>query len=426
MKTMKVALLATAALAAVSVSARADDTAAIKAQLEALTARIAQLEAGPAVPTGYSLLTITEATATVIPGLEKLDGGHVDKGYGDTATVVGIMPTADVPASTTLEWSGYVRAIVAYTDYSYSGGDEDVNVWTRGQLNVTGKTDTAVGEVGATLKFRADAHGVDSDPRWFANEYWGWWAMTPEITFGGGYSGSLGNIGYGVDGSCNCYGTDWFTAEQRDEDNISVATNPGDTTQIRLSWASGPVSAAIALEDSDYDGGAGDLGGAAEIKYSGDTISGEISAIVYEHDDGSLLGDDPSTPPPAVETNFELSADDGTGWQVGAGAGFALGGMANLSVAASIGEEPSKGDYWNASGLINFNLSDTVHFEVGASYVDYDDLNLEIWEAIAGIYYEPVSQLTLGLEADWADGYEDFYGDDEEFLTVDFVTVWRF
>ena len=60
MKTMKVALLATAALAAVSVSARADDTAAIKAQLEALTARIAQLEAAPAVPVGYSLLTISE------------------------------------------------------------------------------------------------------------------------------------------------------------------------------------------------------------------------------------------------------------------------------------------------------------------------------------------------------------------------------
>ncbi len=69
MKTMKVALLATAALAAVSVSARADDTAAIKAQLEALTARIAQLEAAPAVPVGYSLLTISEGTPTVVPGL---------------------------------------------------------------------------------------------------------------------------------------------------------------------------------------------------------------------------------------------------------------------------------------------------------------------------------------------------------------------
>ena len=254
MKTMKVALLATAALAAVSVSARADDTAAIKAQLEALTARIAQLEASPAVPTGYSLLTITEGPRTVVPGLDALNKKR--QGYGDTATIVGIMPTADVPASTTIEWSGYVRAIVHNTDYGYadSAGDDESHVTTRAQLAVTGKTDTAVGEVGARIQLRASGHGVDTDTNFFANEYWGWWAMTPEITFGGGFSGSLGNIGYGVDGACSCYGTDWFTAEQRDENHINVGTNPGDATQIRLSWASGPISAAIALEDSDYEG----------------------------------------------------------------------------------------------------------------------------------------------------------------------------
>ena len=99
MKTMKVALLATAALAAVSVSARADDTAAIKAQLEALTARIAQLEAAPAVPVGYSLLTISEGQAMTVPGLEVLNKDAA--GYADKATIIGIMPTADVPASTT-------------------------------------------------------------------------------------------------------------------------------------------------------------------------------------------------------------------------------------------------------------------------------------------------------------------------------------
>ena len=199
MKTMKVALLATAALAAVSVSARADDTAAIKAQLEALTARIAQLEAAPAAPIGYSLLTISEGPATVVPGLDNLT--RADLGYGDKATVVGIMPTADMPASTTLEWSGFVRAIVAHTDYSYTDGDEETNVWTRARLRVIGKTDTAVGEVGARMSFEANAERVDEDPAWAAVEYWGWWAMTPEFTFGGGYSGSLGNVGHGYDGS---------------------------------------------------------------------------------------------------------------------------------------------------------------------------------------------------------------------------------
>ncbi len=75
MKTMKVALLATAALAAVSVSARADDTAAIKAQLEALTARIAQLEAAPAVPVGFSLLTVSEGNGNGCSWLGTLKPG---------------------------------------------------------------------------------------------------------------------------------------------------------------------------------------------------------------------------------------------------------------------------------------------------------------------------------------------------------------
>ena len=114
MKTMKVALLATAALAAVSVSARADDTAAIKAQLESLTARIAQLEAAPSVPTGFSLLTISEGTASAVPGSEVLNKDAVS--YGEKATVIGILPTADMPATTSIEWSGFVRAAIQYTD----------------------------------------------------------------------------------------------------------------------------------------------------------------------------------------------------------------------------------------------------------------------------------------------------------------------
>ncbi|MGB3139885.1 MAG: hypothetical protein WBB16_03715, partial [Aestuariivirga sp.] len=237
MKTMKVALLATAALAAVSVSARADDTAAIKAQLEALTARIAQLEAAPAVPVGFSLLTVSEGTATVVPGLG-LDAQQIAR-EGDKATIIGVLPTADAPASTTIEWSGYVRAAIVYVDYGDNTEDgEDLDIYARGQLKVVGKTDTAVGEVGVQVRMRADFDGKpgsyysstysygyynqrDSSHgnEVYMKEAWGWWAMTPELTLGGGYTGSLGNIGYGYDGACNCYYTD----------NADVAFDPGDT-----------------------------------------------------------------------------------------------------------------------------------------------------------------------------------------------------
>ncbi len=111
MKTMKVALLATAALAAVSVSARADDTAAIKAQLEALTARIAQLEAAPAVPVGYSLLTVTTVDALSLTGERPAD--VINK----TSHRISVLPAADVPAATTIDWDLYVRAAIDYFDY---------------------------------------------------------------------------------------------------------------------------------------------------------------------------------------------------------------------------------------------------------------------------------------------------------------------
>lgn len=431
MKTMKVALLATAALAAVSVSARADDTAAIKAQLEALTARIAQMEASPAVPVGYNMLTISEGTATVVPGLGSTSEN--DRAVGDKATVIGILPTADAPAETTLEWSGFVRAYVAHTDYGYQGGDKETNINSRAFLRVTGKTDTAVGEVGARMGFEANASTVDVDDYWQAVEYWGWWAMTPEVTFGGGYSGSLGNVGFGYDAACNpCAGNDWFTAEQRDVDHITFVANPGDTTQLRLSYDSGPLSFAVAVEDSSYDktDGSGDMGVAGRVGYAGDTFSAQIAGIWYEHDGDNALGLNELSP---LDAGF-LPAVDDEGWQVAAGVGFSLGDMASVSVSAATGDEPAKGDYWNVSSYVGFNLSDTVNLQLGASYADYDDIDVQFTELDAGLYYNPVDQLTIGVEAAWADGLADFYdlldtvddGYDDEFTTFDFVAVWRF
>ena len=259
MKTMKVALLATAALAAVSISARADDASALKAELAALNARVAQLEASPALPTGYSLLTIAEGQTSATPGLEVLHKDAV--ALGDKSTVIGIMPTADMPASATIEWSGYVRAAIIYS--KVQGFAKDTSIGTRGQLNMKAKTDTSVGEIGVKIGLRAQGTLLDNNPNVVSNEYWGYWAMTPELTLAGGYTGSLGNIGYGYDGACSCYYTD----------NADAAFNPGDAKQMRLSYASGPLSMAIAVEDATgsnfFSGVNSDLGVATEVKYTG-------------------------------------------------------------------------------------------------------------------------------------------------------------
>ncbi len=405
MKTMKVALLATAALAAVTVSARADDASAIKAQLEALNARIAQLEAAPAVPVGYSLLTIGDGVASTIPGLQ--DSGKDIAAYGPKATVIGIMPTADMPASTTIEWSGYVRAILRYDGYQDPAKNDAANITARGQLKVVGKTDTAVGEVGAKIQIRGnfsglgDAGGSTQPGGLKMNEAFGYWAMTPELTLGGGYTGTLAAIGYGVDGSCNCYGTD----------NASAAyTNPGDDTQMRLTYASGPLSMAISLNDisdngenSAFAGSNGALGVQGEIKYTGDMISGEISTAF--HDSSS---------------NFVGAKD---AWAIGAGAGIALGDMANLSMSTQFAKINNGQKRAHFSALLSADLSDSVHGEVGASYENYSSgANPDQTAVLAGLYYDPVSQLTIGLEAE----YINPKGKKNNVSTVDLVTVFRF
>jgi hypothetical protein len=222
MNIMKLALLGTAALAAGSLSARADDLSDMKAQIEALNSRLAQVEAAPAVPAGYQLLSISKGQAAVVPGLVASDAG-----YGDTATVISVMPTADMPAGTTVDFSGYVRAALVYSDSSGSGND-DISIPARGQLKINAKTDTAVGEVGAHIEIRGNFHAGSSTSGFalddangdgfygpgeitatgttnalLMNNAWGWWKVSPDLTLGGGYDGSLSGIGYGYDGQCN-------------------------------------------------------------------------------------------------------------------------------------------------------------------------------------------------------------------------------
>jgi opacity protein-like surface antigen len=291
---------------------------------------------------------------------------------------------------------------------------------------VTGTTDTAVGEVGVTMEMRADMDGrTDFDV--YMNEAWGWWAMTPELTFGGGYAATLSDIGYGYDGACSCYFID----------NADMNFNLSDTTQMRLSYASGPFSMAVALEDASQTftppGAQLDddrLGVAGEMKYTGDTFSGEIAGGWWD-----------------VEEDEFFDVD--TQWQVGAGVGFALGEMFNISIAAAMGEGPTTSNseqgavtdvalpinnkYWGVNALANIGLTDGIHAEIAGGYKvrEGDDFDVcsgdlinggdcdnwamdgfeyETWAVMGGLYYTPVDQLTIGLEGEWYTSSVDWDG----------------
>jgi hypothetical protein len=400
MKMMKLALLGGAALAVTAAGARADDLSAMKAEIEALNARVAQLETAPAVPAGFQLMTIGSGEATLVPGNAGSDkfGAQVDK-----VTKISVMPTADAPAAASIEWSGYVRAIVKYDDFkdhqntTTAGGHtafykgHNTEVTARSQIKVVAKTDTSVGEVGARIVTRANLDGVgsgDGTANAFVHEAWGWWAMTPELTLGGGYSGSLGNVGYGYDGACTCYGTDI----------ADVAFNPGDTTQMRLTYASGPFSVAAAIEDGTNHENTfakpawlksnNEFGVAGQVKYSGDMFNGAIDGYWRNKNTNAATFGGPVASP----------------WGIGAGVGFSLGSMASISVGTQYARNLNTSKDWGVSGLASMNLSDAVHAELGAGYKHYNKGIGNAWGLLAGLYYSPVKQLTVGLEGEYAKG----------------------
>ena len=75
-------------------------------------------------------------------------------------------------------------------------------------------------------------------------------------------------------------------------------------------------------------------------------------------------------------------------------------------------------DYWGGTILGSVNLSDEIHGEAAFGYKDYD--SHEVAAVLAGLYYDPVSQLTIGLEGEWIDDAN------VESVQVDLVTVFRF
>jgi hypothetical protein len=410
MNTIKFALLGTVAFAAVSVSAQASttsDIAALKAEIAALSAKVAANEAQTSVPAGFQLVTVSQQPAIVVPGIGS---------EGRDVTTIAIVPTADAPASTVIQWSGFARAALVYSDGpdtlavvgppAVPASDQVyLDVKARGQINVVGKTDTAVGEVGAQMSVRGNwgaSGGFNGgDATATVTNAWGWWKMTPDLTLAGGYNGSVSSIGYGYDGACSCYYTD--NADQ------GTALN-GDVAQMRLTYSSGPMSVAIAVEDGHNVIGLPNtnvLGFAAKVSYTGDMFNAALSG--------------------GFEPSYPLVAANGGGpeskFVVNAGVGFGLGDVGKISANAGYRSGHAlNDDVWKASILGSLNLSDQAHLELGYGHVSYVTPGTSEDAVLAGVYYEPVSQLTIGLEGEWIKNSAAA----QSSFSADLVTVFRF
>src|SRR5262245_6445984 len=211
MKMMKWALLGGAAVAVMSTSAQADELDALKAQIEALQARVTQLEAQPAtsMPSGYSLLSIRDgggAYSTMPePASDRMDP--------NSGVTISVLPAADVAPAAEISVSGEIRTLLIYNDQGFfdgddflegrtdSDGDGHLDLQARARLGVQGKVDTAVGEVGARIRLQGGNpfDGHSSSNLAVVNQGYGWWKFAPNWQLIAGYWDTTAAIQAGVD-----------------------------------------------------------------------------------------------------------------------------------------------------------------------------------------------------------------------------------
>jgi hypothetical protein len=442
MKMMKWALLGSAALAVTATAARADDLADLKAQIEALQTRVSQLEAQPqaSMPSGYSMMALRDGQGTYEGVLPERYGDRV---RDDSGFTLSVMPSADVAPVAEVSVSGEIRTALIYTDVDDKFHDVDdkfsndtIDVANRGRIFIKGKVDTAVGEVGGYFRLEASGGGNfgDYSESVNMNKAYGWWKFAPEWELMAGYNDNTGALQTSYD---------WLVSSLPIR---TVGPSNVNNEQFRLTFTSGPLAFAISVEDPDNirlttittsktltSKGAtngtfyvathttvdkSDLPNVqAYLMYSSDAFTAQITGLVQDDDYGD------------------------TDWAIGGGATVGIADHFTLLAAAVVGEGTSSyannvaplttdDNFWGGSVGVIVNIAEDTRLELGAGIEDYD----EAGEAIGfngGIFWDPVSQVTLALGATYVE-FDDYQSpantieEDGNSLQVWFGTFLRF
>ena len=408
MKFLKIALLGTAAFAAVSASAKADQLADLKAQIETLNSRVATLEAAPSIPAGYSMVAFSR------------DGDD---------HVISIMPTADAPAAaeTKITWSGNVRAgVFALYDSSAAVGKQySADVWAEARMKVVAKTDTAVGEVGVSIgmvaKNSSSLNYNAGNPAVTTDGFYGWWKLTPTTTLSAGIKnpiqkGTLAKNSYSFDAVCSCYQIDSWGAISNApgaKGNALSDSSANNPAQMALSYADGPVGFAVAVEDSNNNNDASAFGVSGKATYKMDMIGFDVSGGYWGN---TATGGDASY---TVNGGIGLNLSP-----VKLGVTVGAGHVGKDSAAA--GKPAANYDYWAAGGYATVALGDSANLELGVVH-DFGTAPVAVDQYAggtlfnAGIYYTPVKQLVIGLEGQYQTG-----GKADQSYIANMVTVFKF
>jgi hypothetical protein len=401
MKTIKKSLLATAALLTISTLAHADALADLKAAIVGIDIREATGQAAVGLPRGYTVNPTADAAGTDLAVEE---------------------PFVEVKVS------GYIKTGFIYSQVN-TNGDAKSDFDVEGGVNVKGSVQSALGEVGATIQAKWDIAEATNNAASFAlrdDGLIGFWQFADSMKLEMG-RGNAGRIENGIDKNTRRI---WTVQNRRIR-----AENAGNGFFDRdmyngfmgLAYASGPIALQVRAHDATRGIGVGlnadddAIGVSAKAVYSGEVIGFEAS--------GGYWGQDGAA-------NLPLAQQTGVKYLIGAGTEMNFIEGVPLSFSGQYGELHNGTQSIKVSGSVGLTITDTIGAGFGGGWTKISNTpagmpntpnntsgNHEELVAVAGVYYSPMSYLTLGLEGDWVDDSRPAISDG---LTGAFVARYAF
>ncbi len=381
MKTIKTGLLATAALVAASTFAHADALADLKSVIAALNTRDAVSQTSVQVPRGYR----------VSPTADSADA---------PATVEE--PFVD------LKVTGYIKTGFIYSQVK-TNGDDKADFDVEGGVNVKGSVQSALGEVGATIQAKWDIAESSTNAATFAlrdDGLIGFWQFADAMKLEMGRS-NAGRLENGIDKNTRRIWTVQNRRIRSENAGNGFFDRDAYNAFAGLAYASGPIALQVRFHDATRGIGAGlnadddALGVSAKAVYAGDVLGFEAS--------GGYWGDDGAA-------NLPLAQQTGVKYLIGVGTELNFIEGVPVSLGAQYGELHNGTQSVKLSGSFGLTLTDTIGAGFGGGWTKISNTpagmpntpnstsgDHEELVAVGGIYYSPMTYLTLGLEGDWVD-----------------------
>jgi hypothetical protein len=441
--------------------AQADELSALKAQLEALQSRVNQIEttapaaSSPTMPAGASWITFNRGAGG---NSDRLNENLRPQEYipADTGFTIAITPTADLPAPVhEVTVSGYVKGDIifdtrnnlgdtfAVSAVRHTGGDsEHVRLHARqSRFRIRSRSDTAVGQVRTLIEgdfFGGGANELVSNSSPFRLRHaWAEWDITPNTTIGIGQTWSNYMNLFALADTVDFFG----------QQGVAFARQ----AQLRITYTSGPMLFAVAVENPESDMAHGTLNAGvgtcnetlANACEANDNVPDFTARLQYSapgghtfHVSGVLrnlrVDGDSSTAAAVTGSDSEIAwgvigaasvnlADIATltgGIQYGEGLGrYISGGAFAGAVLNGTAANPNirTVEQLGIWGALAFGLTDTTTANLVFGYYDANAGDLlaggaknavladEQISIHANLIWQPVSRFRMGVEAMWGE-----------------------